>query len=106
MDSKGHIESWKADGGIRATDSKKHTISPNSTVLIFGQEVTMLNANLISFETQQKELHRQAAEYRLVKSLKEPNLWHQRVFTAIGKRMITSGQQLVNRYQTTQSAHC
>jgi hypothetical protein len=66
----------------------------------------MFNDNLFTFETQQKELHRQAGEYRLVKSLQEPNLWYQRFFAAIGKRMIISGQQLVNRYKSTQSAHC
>jgi hypothetical protein len=66
----------------------------------------MFTTNLIEFETQQKELHRQAAKYRLVKSLKESNPWIQGLFTAIGKRMIASGQQLVNRYQSTQSAHC
>jgi hypothetical protein len=66
----------------------------------------MFATSLFEFETRQKELHKQAAEYHLVKSLKEPNPWVQRVFAAIGKLMITSGQQLVSRYQPTQSAHC
>ena len=66
----------------------------------------MFSTSLIEFETRQKELHRQAAEYRLVKSLKESNPWIQNVFSAVGRLMIASGQQLVNRYQSTQSAHC
>ena len=66
----------------------------------------MFTSSLLEFETRQNELHRQAAEYRLVKTLREPNAWVQRVFAAVGKLMISSGQQLVNRYQTTQSAHC
>ena len=66
----------------------------------------MFTASLLEFETRQKELHKQAAEYRLLKSLKGPNPWTQRIFAAVGRLMVASGQQLVNRYQSTQSAHC
>lgn len=66
----------------------------------------MFSTSLLEFEMRQEELHRQAAEDRVVRSLREPNLWAKRVFTAVGKLMVTSGQQLVNRYQPAQSAHC
>ena len=59
----------------------------------------MFYTNLDIIKAQQAELHRQAAEYRLAQSLKKPNQWVPVIITAFGKVLITSGQQIVNRYQ-------
>ena len=62
----------------------------------------MFNTNLEAFKTDQKELHQRAAHYRLVKSLEQSNRWTDKVFTAIGRMLIVTGQNLVKR---TQAAH-
>lgn len=59
----------------------------------------MFTANLTEIKAQQAELHRQAAEYRLVRSLQKPNQWTSAIVSAVGKLLITSGQHLINRYQ-------
>ena len=59
----------------------------------------MFIPNLDLIKAQQAELHRQAAEYRLVQSLKKSRQWFSVIVTALGKMLITSGQQIVNRYQ-------
>lgn len=62
----------------------------------------MFTYDLEIFKTQQRELHRQAAHYRLVKSLSNPARRLNRIYTVIGNALITLGQGLVNR---TQAAH-
>lgn len=62
----------------------------------------MFPTNLDAFNTNQKELHQRAAHYRLVKSLKQPYRWENRLYTAIGRMLIITGQNLVKR---TQAAH-
>jgi hypothetical protein len=59
----------------------------------------MFTTTIDEFKTQQAELHRQAAEYRLAKSLERPNPISRKVFNSLGRLLISSGQQLVNRYQ-------
>jgi len=62
----------------------------------------MFTTNLDAFKTHQKELHQRAAQYRLVKSLEQPNRWTNRLSAAIGRILIVAGQNLVKR---TQAAH-
>lgn len=52
------------------------------------------------FKTQQIELHRRAAHYRLVKSLEKPKLRKARVYAAIGAALISLGQGMINKTQT------
>jgi hypothetical protein len=66
----------------------------------------MFSTNLLEFETRKNELHRQAAEYRLVKSATEPNPMPQKVLSMVGKLMISSGQQLVRNHRSAQTAQC
>ena len=61
----------------------------------------MFPTNLDLFKTQEKELHRRAAHYRLVRSLEKPYRWVD-IYAAIGRMMIIAGQNLENR---TQAAH-
>jgi hypothetical protein len=62
----------------------------------------MFPTNLYEFKTNQKELHRRAAHYRLVKSLEQPRRWADRISAAVGRMLIVAGQNLVKR---TQAAH-
>ncbi len=62
----------------------------------------MFPTNLDTYKTNQEELHRRAAQYRLVKSLEESNSLVNRIYTAIGQVLIITGQNLVKR---TQAAH-
>ena len=62
----------------------------------------MFTTNLDSFKTNQKELHRQAAEYRLVRSLEKPRSWTTKVYSAVGRTLIVSGQELMKQAQATQ----
>ena len=62
----------------------------------------MFPTNLDAFKINQKELHQQAAQYRLVKSLKKPYRRADRLYAAIGRMLITTGQNLMKR---TQVAH-
>lgn len=62
----------------------------------------MLTTNLATFHIQQEELHRQAEKYHLVKSLEQPNPRAARIYSAVGRLLVFSGQQLINR---TQAAH-
>jgi len=62
----------------------------------------MFPTNLDAFNTKQKELHQQAALYRLVKSQEKPYRWANRLYAAIGRMLIITGQNLVKR---TQAAH-
>ena len=60
----------------------------------------MFTTNYREFKMYQKELHQQATHYRLVKSFDKANPWISMLFTAIGRILIVSGQQIINRYQT------
>lgn len=60
----------------------------------------MFPTNLDAFKTNQKELHRRAAQYHLVKSLERPNRWVDRIYAAVGRVLIVTGQNLVKRTQT------
>ncbi len=60
----------------------------------------MFTTTLMEFNLRRKELHRQAEFYRLAKSLEKPNPIHYRMTTLLGKLLIQSGQQLINRVQT------
>lgn len=59
----------------------------------------MYTAHLDYFRTQQKELHRQAAEYRLARSLSKPSSWASGIYEAVGQVLIISGQQLIKGSQ-------
>jgi len=56
----------------------------------------MFTTNLDTFKTQEKELHHQAAQYRLLKSLNQNNSLANRLFETLGQMLILSGQQLIN----------
>ncbi len=62
----------------------------------------MFPTNLDAFKTQEKELHQRAAQYRLVKSQEQPYRRANRLYAAIGRMLIITGQNLVKR---TQAAH-
>ena len=59
----------------------------------------MFTENIYECETRQKELHRQAAHYRLVKSLRQRKSISDQLAAAIGKIMVRSGQGLVSYSQ-------
>ena len=61
----------------------------------------MFTTNLDSFKTHQKELHRRAAEYRLVRSLGKPRMWASKLYGAVGRSLIASGQVLLRQAQAT-----
>ena len=60
----------------------------------------MFTTNLVTFSTEQKELHQQAGQYNLVKSLEHPTSWAAKLYSSVGRMLILSGQQLINRTQT------
>ena len=62
----------------------------------------MFPTNLDAFKTYQKELHQRAAHHRLVRSLGRPYRWVDKLYTAVGRILIITGQNLVKR---TQAAH-
>ncbi len=62
----------------------------------------MFTVTLHEFKTNETELHRQAAYSRLVKLLEKPDPWTAIIFITIGRLLIESGQQIINRYQTAQ----
>lgn len=62
----------------------------------------MFPTNLDAFKTNEKELHLRAEKYRLVRSLEKPHHWADRLYAAIGRMLISAGQNLVKR---TQAAH-
>lgn len=63
----------------------------------------MFTTNLETFKTQEKELHRQAAQYRLTRSLEKNNPLVKRFYESLGRILILSGQQLINN--TRAAAH-
>ena len=60
----------------------------------------MFTTNLVTFSTEQKELHQQARQYNLVRSLEHPTRWVSKFYSSVGRMLILSGQQLINRTQT------
>ena len=65
-------------------------------------EFTMFTTNLDNFKIQQEELHRQAAEHRLLRSLEKPRFWASKIYSAVGRTLINSGQELMKQAQATQ----
>ncbi len=63
----------------------------------------MFTTNLDIFKTQEKELHRKAAQYRLTRSLEQNNMLVNRFYESLGRMLILSGQQLINN--TRAAAH-
>ena len=63
----------------------------------------MFTTNLVTFKIQEEELHRQAAQYHLVKSLETHNKFVSRIYESFGRMLILSGQQLINN--TRAAAH-
>lgn len=59
----------------------------------------MFTAHYQEFKTQQQELHRQAAQYRLVRSLDKNSHFYTKIAGALGRLLIQSGQQLLNKAQ-------
>ena len=59
----------------------------------------MFTTYLETFKTQEKELHRKAAQYRLTKSLEQNNPLVNRFYKSLGRMLILSGQQLINNTQ-------
>ena len=56
----------------------------------------MFTTNLETFKTQEKELHHQAVQYRLVRSLVQKKSLISRVYGSLGRILVLSGQQLIN----------
>jgi hypothetical protein len=63
----------------------------------------MFTTNLETFKTQEKELHRKAAQYRLTRSLEQNNTLVNKFYESLGRVLILSGQQLINN--TRAAAH-
>jgi len=63
----------------------------------------MFTTNLDAFKTQEKELHRKAAQYRLTRSLEQNNILVNRFYESLGRMLILSDQQLINN--TRAAAH-
>ena len=59
----------------------------------------MFTTNLAEFNTRRTELHIQAENYRLVKSLEKTNPVFSRIVNTLGKLLIQSGQHLIKRVQ-------
>ena len=59
----------------------------------------MFRTDLDSLKIQQKELHRQAANFRLVNSVEKPSRRSGRIYGAIGNALVVIGQHLLSRAQ-------
>jgi hypothetical protein len=57
----------------------------------------MFTTDLTLYHTQVKELHRQAAQYRLVRKVQKPDLQAHKLTVSAGQRLIQSGEQLISR---------
>ena len=55
----------------------------------------MFTTNLVEFKTRQTELHQQAENYRLVRTLEQSNSLISRFVLTVGKVLVNSGQQLL-----------
>jgi hypothetical protein len=51
------------------------------------------------FKIEEKKLHQQAAQYHLMKSLKRPGPRISKVYEAVGRVLIQTGQRLLKRSQ-------
>ena len=60
----------------------------------------MFSVNQTYCTYKQMDLHRQADQYRLLKSVKKEHPVIRKAKQALGKKMIQSGQLLVSRTQT------
>ncbi len=60
----------------------------------------MYTTQLDVFKTQQQELHRRAAEFRLIRSLAKPAPRGARIARALGNALIASGQELIKESQS------
>ena len=56
----------------------------------------MFTTNLETFKIQEKELHHQAAQYRLRRSLVQKKSLISRIYGSLGRMLVLSGQQLIN----------
>ena len=63
----------------------------------------MFTTNLDTFKTREKELHHQAAQYRLTRIPVQNNSLVNRFYESLGRMLIFSGQQLINN--TRAAAH-
>jgi len=63
----------------------------------------MFTVNLEAFKIQEKELHRQAVEYHLIRTLDGNKPLASRISEFLGKVLIHTGQQLIN--QSRAAAH-
>jgi len=63
----------------------------------------MYTTNLETFKNQEKELHRQAAQIRLSRSLEQNSTLANRIYGSLGRMLILTGQQLIN--STRAAAH-
>ena len=61
----------------------------------------MFITNLDIFKTQEKELHRKAAQYRLTRSPEQNNMLVNRFYESLGRMLILSDQQLINNTRAT-----
>ena len=56
--------------------------------------------HMMEIEYKQAEFHKQAEQYRLIKSLKKSTPARFKIINAIGRLLIQSGQLLINHTQT------
>jgi hypothetical protein len=59
----------------------------------------MFTTSLDNFKIQQEELHRQAAKFRLARPFVKSQSWTSRVYSAVGRTLIASGQELMKQAQ-------
>ena len=63
----------------------------------------MYTTSLETFKTQEKELHHQATQYRLTRTLEQKNSLISGIYGSLGRMLVLSGQQLIN--QSRAEAH-
>jgi hypothetical protein len=59
----------------------------------------MFTADLNSFKIQEKELHQQAAQQRMIKRIEKANPLATRIAANAGRMLIQTGEQLISRTQ-------
>lgn len=57
----------------------------------------MFTANLETFKIREKELHRQANQYRIIRSLEANNSLTRSISEYLGKILMHTAQHLINR---------
>lgn len=60
----------------------------------------MYTTDLEVFKTQQQELHRRAAHYRLLRSLQKTTSPLAKLSNAVGSALILLGQEMIRRAET------